>query len=140
GGIEERRHPGLCPLDRARAAVVEALQTLPPRLHVDPVEIYLAHVCREEHVDRLRLADEGRPVSRVLHNPHLVQLKSGLENRFLLLVEEIQMLDGPVVEDDGRPGILVATTVRLENFPDMDFSLRKTRTASCECRRCRRAA
>ena len=47
---------------RERAAVVEALHAALPGHHVDLVQVALVHVGRQEDVERLALADEGRAV------------------------------------------------------------------------------
>ncbi len=90
-------------LDRERPAVVQRFHAGFPCLVVNLVEIPLAHICGEKHIHRLALADERGPIGRVRDNPPLVQLERGFENVFLVIRQEVQMLDRTLGDGDIGP-------------------------------------
>ena len=100
------------PLDRLRAAVIEAFHALLPGLKMDLVQIALVNIGGEKNIQRLRLAHKGRAVGSKVDKPALVEFEGGLEYRFLVVAQKIQVLDGAFVGRDRRPDVVgVFTTI-----------------------------
>ena len=61
------------------------------------------HIRRQEHVERLGLADMFRPVAGQFDQPALVQFKGSLEDLLLPLIEAVEVLDASGVGRDAGP-------------------------------------
>src|SRR5262249_60092047 len=71
---------------------------------------------RQEEVERLALADEGRAVGGVLDQPTLVELERGLEHRLLVLVEAVEVLHRALADGDRGPGVLVVLALLRQHL------------------------
>jgi hypothetical protein len=66
-------------------------------------EIPLVQVAAQIQVHGLTLADQRRAIGGKLHDPALIDLECRAEDRFLVLVEAIQVLHRALVRKDRLP-------------------------------------